>query len=209
MTCKDEKEWGDRRKKERRKEGNQVSSFKIKNTDAYSNLLKREYPGGWLSGWQEKGQSNKDSTDTRLHSGRRKWLEKPVELNEKTTELVPLLVNKGGAVLHCALWKGAGRAVSLSTRSVHTPWLVPTGPTHRPVIMWLSALFRTVCCFRAWPSSSDWRDHALCSSRTTKSGTATGYVLSVLLCKRDAAWCGRKGTGLDGRRCPAPSQMRR
>lgn len=69
---------------------------------------------------------------------------------KKTTELLPLLVNKGGAVLHCGLWKRAGRAVSLSTRSVHTPWLVPTGPPHRPVIMWLSALFRTVCCFRAW-----------------------------------------------------------
>lgn len=110
---------------------------------------------------------------------------------KKTTELLPLLVNKGGAVLHCGLWKRAGRAVSLSTRSVHTPWLVPTGPTHRPVIMWLSA------ASGPGPSRLDWRDRAFCSSRTTKSRSATGYMLSILVCKWDAAWCGRKGTGLD------------
>lgn len=117
------------------------------------------------------------------------------ELNEKTTELLPLLVNKGGAVLHCGLWKRAGKAVSLSTRSIHTPWLVPTGPTHRPVIMWLSALFRTVRCLKG---------SCFCNSRTTKNGSATGYMLSILVCKREAAWCGRKVTGLDVK---APSQM--
>lgn len=74
----------------------------------------------------------------------------------KMTEL--LLVQKGGGVLHWGLWKRAGRSVCLSTWSTHTP-----GPTHRPVIMWPSTLFRVVYGFQFGVRRS-----SSCSTRTAK-----------------------------------------
>lgn len=53
-------------------------------------------------GDRKKRKEGRSNTDLRIYSGRCQGLEKSVKLNEKMTELLPSLVNKGGGI--SALW---------------------------------------------------------------------------------------------------------